>query len=85
MNESIDVLAVLREYRELRANTQGAVMGEFDGSLARIDAAINAMAELIAYVRQAQAALSQHKTYPADVALAMDALGRGLARVGAAS
>lgn len=47
MNESIDVLAVLREYRELRANTQGAVMGEFDGSLARIDAACSAVAELI--------------------------------------
>lgn len=47
MSAPVDVLTIMREERALRARTQGETMGAFDGSLARVDAAIAAVAELI--------------------------------------
>lgn len=51
----VDLLAVLREARDLRALTQGKIYSEYDGSLARIDNAIVAATELIEVLRQATA------------------------------
>lgn len=48
MNALVDVLAVLREARELRARTQDTAGNTFDLSLARIDIAMSAVAELVA-------------------------------------
>lgn len=47
MSGPVDVLAVLRELRDAHVRTNGALMSEHDGSLARIDGAIAAVAELL--------------------------------------
>lgn len=45
MTAPVDVLSVLRELRETHVRANGAVMSDHDGSLARIDAAVAAVAD----------------------------------------